>query len=133
DGHDPRLPPFVWSPMSCRGWLVKNVAHEDLMMGGQFLPSSGDVALTIPLVEMCGTEHLRYIEEHWYTRRIHPENDHNVDSRLQGFCCWVACTKPRYAKLEKKDDRPTRTPHVLSWSIAFSASEMFGAPIRLII
>src|SRR5262249_49922368 len=29
DGHDPRLPPFVWSPMSCRGWLVKNVAHED--------------------------------------------------------------------------------------------------------
>lgn len=128
-GADPRASKFVWAPLTVKAWLWKKMFPEDLQIGsGLWMPSSADVAFTLPLVEMAGVPRCRYVEDVWYRRRVHPGNDHNTDSRLQTFCGWMACAKDRYSRLAGPNDTPKRTPHKLSWSILFSPRVQFGAP-----
>lgn len=120
DNVDPRSCVFGWAPLTVRAWLAKKILREDLMLTDTlYMPAGGDVALTLPLVEMAGPSRCRFIEEPWYVRKIHARNDHVVNRRLQNFCAWDACTRPRYSRLASPEDTPTRTPHVLDWSIAF--------------
>lgn len=114
---------FLWMPFTCRAWLAKKVREEDLKMGGNFFPSSGDVALNIPIVEMAGPEHARWIEEPWYNRRIHEQNDTSVDAALQYFCSWKAYAKPRYSRILGRNDEPTRTAHTMNYGLAFKPDE----------
>lgn len=126
DGSDPRDLMFLWAPLTVRGALIRKVLEDDLKIGGWFLPSSGDVGLTLPLVEMAGPERCRYIEDIWFVRRMHAQNDHALDRRLQDFCSWMAYAKPRYSKLASLEDAPVRTPHLLRRSMLFAPQYMHG-------
>jgi hypothetical protein len=126
DGSDPRPHDFIWMPLTCRAWLAKKILEEDLKIAGWWQWTAGDVALNVPMIEMAGPEHVRFIEDVWYTRRIHPQNDGTVDRRLQDYCYWVSYGRPRYGRLASKDDAPVRTPHKLGYSILFSPDQPFG-------
>lgn len=121
DGSDMRdeLREFLWMPLSCRAWLAKKVLEEDLKIAGYWQWSSGDVALNVPIVEMAGPEHARWIEEPWYTRRIHEGNDTATDAALQYFCSWRSYGRPRYSRLRDRDDMPERTPHKMKYGLIF--------------
>lgn len=126
DGTDPRMQAFLWAPFSARAKLVKKVNEADLLLGGSFFMTSGDVALNIPIVEMAGHDRARWIPDAWYNRHIHAGNDHNVNGRFQDYCSWEALMKPRYSRLETMDDAPVRTFHTDGNSIIFTPKHTRG-------
>jgi glycosyltransferase involved in cell wall biosynthesis len=121
DGRDVRdeLHEFVWSPLTCRAWLAKKVLEEDLKVAGYFQWSAGDTALYVPIIEMAGPEHARFISEPWYVRRVHEGNDTTVDAALQYFCGWRSYGRPRYSRLRGRDDVPTRSAHKMKYGLIF--------------
>lgn len=67
---------------------------------GTFFPSACDVALMIPMLEMCGGR-FKYIDEPIYIRNIATElNDHKVDPIMQNYCAFYVRTLKPYQKLE---------------------------------
>lgn len=108
DHDNARNHDFVWvNPLTWRAPLAQKIRAEDLQMGGFFLPSSGDVALTIPMVEMAGLDRIRCIDDVIYFYNVHDQNDGMVDKRLQDWCGWYARSKPRYHRLARLEDAPT--------------------------
>lgn len=126
DGCDIRPHDFLWAPLTCKAWLAKKILVEDLKIAGWWQWSGGDVALNVPMVEMAGPEHARFIADVWYTRRLHDGNDATVDCNLQYYCNWVAYGRPRYSRLASRADTPVRTPHKVKYSLLFSP--MLAAP-----
>jgi glycosyltransferase involved in cell wall biosynthesis len=47
-------------------WLFKRIKKEDLMKDGAFLPCSPDLASMIPMIEMAGPTHARFITKVMY-------------------------------------------------------------------
>jgi len=129
----PWLPPyatrpmkeFVLTPFTFRAWLGKKLCERDLLLAGSFFPSSADVAMNIPIAEMAGPEHAKFIEEKWYWRRIHPGNDGWVDPLHQHYCTFRALQKPRYGRIAGRHDTPTRSPHVLPYGVVLMPNEPF--------
>ena len=124
DRPDARNHDFVWcNPLTWRAPLGKKIRKQDLCFAdGTFFPSSGDVALTIPMVEMAGLERVRCIEDVIYFYSLHDGNDGTVDKRLQDFCGWYARSKPRYHRLERLEDAPeldTEETSPLEYGILF--------------
>lgn len=119
---------FLWMPLTCRAWLAKKVLEEDLKIMGYFQQSSGDVALNVPIVEMAGPEHARWIAEPWYVRRCHDANDTKVDVGMQYYLAWRSYRRPRYLRLRDRDDVPRREEHVLKYGLAFHPSVPNGMP-----
>ena len=124
DRPDARNHDFVWcNPLTWRAPLGKKIRKQDLCFAdGTFFPSSGDVALTIPMVEMAGLERIRCIEDVIYFYNLHDGNDGTVDKRLQDFCGWYARSKPRYHRLERLEDAPeldTEETSPLEYGILF--------------
>lgn len=127
NGQDVRHQPFGFMPLTCRAWLAKKIHVEDLQIGGGFWqPSSGDIAITLPLLEMAGYERCRYIKTPYYMRRIHDGNDHAIDGKLQSFCNWLTYLRPKYSWLASRNTTPVRTPHVLRRSIWFRPDQPYG-------
>ena len=121
---DARNHDFVWcNPLTWRAPLGKKIRREDFCFAdGTFFPSSGDVALTIPMIEMAGLERIRCIEDVIYFYNLHDGNDGTVDKRLQDFCGWYARSKPRYHKLARLEDEPkldTEETSPLEYGILF--------------
>jgi glycosyltransferase involved in cell wall biosynthesis len=127
DGGDvrPPQPSFMWCPLTVKAWLAKKVLEEDLKLAGSFFMSSGDGALNTPIVEMAGPEHLRWIREKWYVRRIHDGNDGNVDPNYHTYTAMRAYQKPRYSRLKDRNDTPTRTEHFLPYGLVILPHEKF--------
>lgn len=105
ESDDPRNMDMIFvSPFTWRAELGRNVRPEHLQMNGQWLPSSFDVALAMPVVEMAGGRaHTRFIPDVLYMYRVHPTNDGAVDKRAQDFCAWYARSHPRYLPLAHLD------------------------------
>ena len=121
---DARNHDFVWcNPLTWRAPLGKKIRKQDFCFAdGTFFPSSGDVALTIPMIEMAGLERIRCIEDVIYFYNLHDQNDGTVDKRLQDFCGWYARSKPRYHRLERLEDAPeldTEETSPLEYGILF--------------
>ena len=121
---DARNHDFVWcNPLTWRAPLGKKIRKQDFCFAdGTFFPSSGDVALTIPMIEMAGLERIRCIEDVIYFYNLHDGNDGTVDKRLQDFCGWYARSKPRYHKLARLEDAPeldTEETSPLEYGILF--------------
>jgi glycosyltransferase involved in cell wall biosynthesis len=122
-GCDIRPYDFLWMPLTCRTWLAKKVLVEDLKIAGWWQWSGGDVALNVPMVEMAGPAHARFIPDVWYTRRLHADNDTAIDANLQYYCNWISYGRPRYSRLASREDAPVRTPHRVNYSLLFSPNQ----------
>lgn len=106
--EDFRNHPFVYlHPLTFRARLFRKVRLQDLQVQGRWQPSSGDVAFTIPMVEMAGSHRVRFIDEVLATYRVHPHNDAAEDKRVQDFYYWLSKTRPRYSQLASLDHAPT--------------------------
>lgn len=65
-------------------WLFKKIKKEDLMYkDGDFLTSSWDLAIMIPMLEMAGKERSKYISDITYLYRFHPNNDVKLYAKEQ--------------------------------------------------
>lgn len=129
--HDDfRNHPFYWLPSSWRSELTHKVDPQDLQLGGWWFMTAGDVALYTPILEMCGIDRLRYIEETIYFYRAHDHNDGRLSTRFQEFCGWEARCKPRYSRLKNLQDTPTRTPHTMPVGLAFPPQLNHGIRVR---
>jgi glycosyltransferase involved in cell wall biosynthesis len=84
-----------------KAWLFKKIFKEDFLdWEGKPLSMSGDQAFMIPMLEMSGEKHSRFINEPLYiysdTNRL---NDHKTDILHQHKCAqWVRSKQP-YARL----------------------------------
>lgn len=129
--HDDfRTHPFYWLPCSWRSELTHKIDVEDLKIGGWWIPSGADVALYTPILEMCGIDRLRYVEETIYFYRAHDNNEGKLSTRFQEFCGWMARCKPKYSRLKNLQDTPTRTMHTLPYGLAFTPQLPHATPVR---
>lgn len=104
---DVRNYPFVWMPLAWRAALTLHIRVEDLQIGGGYWqPSSGDVALTLPLLEMAGPLRVRYNKQPLVLYRVHDGNDATTDRVLQDFLWWYSRSRPRYSQLARLEDEP---------------------------
>ncbi len=69
---------------TCRAWLFKRIKKEDLMINGEFLQMTGDMATWVPMIEMASRGHFRFISKVLYTYNdMNPISDHKKDVDLQ--------------------------------------------------
>lgn len=47
-------------------WLAQQIRREDLTFGGEWIDAAPDLALMLPMIEMAGPEHARFIPEILY-------------------------------------------------------------------
>ena len=78
-----RKTPWVYSHLKTfRYKLYKRIAHQDLMINGEYIKSATDMALMYPMLEMCGDK-FKCVNEVLYKYNIsHPES-HNIDKKKQ--------------------------------------------------
>lgn len=81
--------------------LFRKIRRRDLQHKGKFYMAAGDVAFMIPLLEMASKNHIHFVEQVIYNYRIHPNNDFQVNGRLQGWCGAQIGKKKRYTPLKK--------------------------------
>lgn len=74
----------VHYPRTFYAKLFHLIAKEDLMYEGSFLPIAADVGYMLPMFEMCGTTHAKYINKVLaYYNRGTSINDNKVNKQLQ--------------------------------------------------
>jgi glycosyltransferase involved in cell wall biosynthesis len=82
-------------------WLFKKIKKEDLQENGSFLKVSCDVALMLPMLEMAGLEHIRYIPEVTYMYNVAtPLNDYKVRVLEQHRMDSMLRSKQPYARVK---------------------------------
>jgi glycosyltransferase involved in cell wall biosynthesis len=87
-------------------WLFKKIKKEDLQENGSFLGVTWDMAFMFPMLEMAGSEHVRFIPETTYIYNVEtPLNDYKVrvleQRRLEGV---LRSQKPyRQIKTDKEE------------------------------
>lgn len=93
-------------------WLAKKIKLKDLVFcqqgefGGKFLPSSCDVALMLPMLEMAHG-HCAFMDEILYIYNMHEFTDYRTNGTLQGDCNWYVRQQPNYIPLDDafKEDK----------------------------
>lgn len=79
--------------------LFQRIKKEDLMMNGEFLPSAGDVATMLPMLEMASKGHFRFLSKILYIYRDNnPLNDFR-NRPLQKSCSDYVRALPPYEPL----------------------------------
>ncbi len=98
---------WIWGHLrSYHAWLAQLVKKEDLLYPeppyeGQFFPSSADLALGYPMLEMAG-EHAKYIDKILYIRNVAtPLNNFKIYKELQIKCGQLIQAKPPYEPLQR--------------------------------
>ena len=66
---------------------------------GNFYTMTYDVAIMVPLIEMAGYDRMKFNPIPIYYYRLHPQNDHYVDSGLQKRVADEIFRKPPFKKL----------------------------------
>jgi len=102
--------PGAWNASHLRTFragLFKQIHKEDLMLGGEFLPVTWDVAMFAPMLELCCPEgsdlttvHFRYIDDILYVyNTATPLNDYKQHFELQQRLDRFIRSKPKYPAL----------------------------------
>jgi glycosyltransferase involved in cell wall biosynthesis len=87
-------------------FLWKNVKDEDLRykLTGEYYPTSYDVAMMKPMVEMAGIYHVKHIDEKMYVyNHGNPLGDGKVNYRFQAACGGEIRKRPRYSTHSKHE------------------------------
>ncbi|MBI5274771.1 MAG: glycosyltransferase family 2 protein [Chlamydiales bacterium] len=88
-------------------WLFKKIQIEDLKYNGEFYPMTWDMAMMLPMMEMCGPN-FRFIKDVLYTYNDNnPISDHRVSKTLQKDLDIYIRTLPKYPVL-------TSLPQIIS-------------------
>ena len=100
--RDYRHFPFVSSHLrTFYAGLFQEIKKSDLMENGQFLASAGDVATMLPMLEMAGPEHFKYVRRVLYVYRDNnPLNDFN-NRPEQKRCSLLIRSRPPYKQLNR--------------------------------
>jgi glycosyltransferase involved in cell wall biosynthesis len=100
--------PFVAQHLrTFKAGLFKKIKKEDLMHQGKFFPMTGDMAVMIPLLEMCaphqknGKLHAQFIPDiiYIYNNR-NPLSDYRIDRELQYYLETIIRGKTPYEPLD---------------------------------
>lgn len=95
-----RKSPWVTSHLrTSYTWLFKKIRVQDLQRDGNFLQAVGDMATMFPMLEMSGSEHVRYIAEIMYLYRHHGNNEYIVRHTQAVMSEQYIRSLPRYQKL----------------------------------
>ncbi len=86
-----------------RQFLYDAISDEDLRdEDGAYYKFAGDVADTIPMLEMAGPEHIRFIEEMLYVyNNSNVLSEHRVDAMEQQACEARVRARPKYELLRR--------------------------------
>jgi glycosyltransferase involved in cell wall biosynthesis len=79
--------------------LFKKIKKEDLMLEGDFLPMTADMATMIPMIEMAGTHHKFISEVLLEYNMLNPINDHKVSRELQSKCDLIIRSRSVYSRI----------------------------------
>jgi glycosyltransferase involved in cell wall biosynthesis len=99
-----RQAPWVTSHIrTYYAWLFKKIKKEDLQENGAFFGMSGDVALMLPMLEMAGPEHIRYIPDILYIYNVEtPLNEYKLRAIEQHRLEKLLRSKEPYANVSGK-------------------------------
>lgn len=93
----------VWVTSHTRtyyAWLFKKINKEDLQENGAFLDVSCDIALMLPMLEMAGANHIRFIPEVTYIYNVaSPLNDYKLHVLEQHRIESLLRSKDSYAQI----------------------------------
>lgn len=82
-------------------WYQLN--DEDLRYNGEYFKMAGDVAFLYPLIELCGSKHLRFIDDTLYIYNdLRPDNAMKVNATKQLALAAYIRNKPEYEELTTK-------------------------------
>lgn len=88
---------------TCYAWLFKKIKIEDLQDNGKFLPTTGDLALMFPMLEMASS-HVTYIPDVLYIYNIEtPMNEFKERFAQQQYYEKFLRAKQPYKPLDPKD------------------------------
>ena len=84
-----------------KSWLWKKIEEKDLKDNeGKYYSVAGDLSFMWPMIEMCGLEHFKFIEDALYTyNESNPINDHKVDINKVRYTHDLISNKTQYKKL----------------------------------
>jgi glycosyltransferase involved in cell wall biosynthesis len=84
-----------------KSWLWKKIEEKDLKDNeGKYYSVAGDLSFMWPMIEMCGIEHFKFIEDVLYIyNESNPINDHKVDINKVRYTHDLISNKTQYKKL----------------------------------
>jgi glycosyltransferase involved in cell wall biosynthesis len=81
--------------------LFHQIKKEDLLENGKFLPSAGDVATMLPMLEMAANGHFLFVDQILYIYRDdNPINDFR-NRAVQKRCSLLVRSRPPYKPLKR--------------------------------
>lgn len=89
---------------SYRAFLFRSIKVEHLKFEGNYFKAACDLGFGIPMLEMAGSEHFKYINEplytyHWHDNQTYSDNNSFGDKTLQGKIAKHIYGLPKYEKL----------------------------------
>jgi hypothetical protein len=81
--------------------LWRDIEPEDLKDDeGNYWSVAGDLSFMYPMIEMCGEEHYRFMDEiNYIYNESNPINDHKVNMEKVSSTVNIIRSKPKYNKL----------------------------------
>jgi len=93
-----------WSHLrTFRAHLIPYLKEIDMKDSkGDWLSSASDVAIFLPILEMCGKQKIKFINKDLVYYRIHSNNDHASTQKLQDQirCVWEILQKNSYGEIK---------------------------------
>lgn len=98
------LPFSVWTPLrTYYAWLFKKIKKDDLMVDGEFIKTTSDVAIMYPMHEMAGEMHAMILDRVYVHNTATGINDHELNYAKQvGLEKYLRTLKP-YNALSRKE------------------------------
>ena len=94
---------------SYRAFLFRSIDDKHLKFNGEYFKAGCDLGIGIPMLEMSGEEHFRYINEplyiyNWHDKQSYSDNNSFGDKTLQGRTAKYIYSLPSYEKLVLVDE-----------------------------
>mgnify|MGYP003348444212 CR=1 FL=1 len=85
--------------------LFRNIKDSDLKYEGEYFKAACDVGMSVPMLEMAGTEHYYYLDDityiyTWHENQTYSNNNSFGDGSLQGKVMKHILKSPKYSKLK---------------------------------
>ena len=101
-----RSTPWNFSHMrTYRAFLFRSINLKDLIFENEFIRAAVDIGIGIPMLEMAGNEHYKFIDEvtyiyNWHDNQSYSNNGAIKDSTLQSRTAKYIYSLPPYKKLK---------------------------------